>query len=97
MKLNCWEVKNCGRQPGGEKSKELGVCPATINCNVNGINNGLNGGRACWAIPGTLCMEKVACTFSQKLGACHSCDFYNTVRSDERVHFKTTNEILDIL
>ncbi len=25
MKKNCWEHKNCGRQPGGAKAKELGV------------------------------------------------------------------------
>jgi len=28
-KLNCWEFKKCGRQPGGPKVAELGVCPAT--------------------------------------------------------------------
>jgi hypothetical protein len=28
-KLNCWEVKKCGREPGGVKVKELGVCPAS--------------------------------------------------------------------
>ena len=25
---NCWEVKQCGRQPGGPKAGEFGVCPA---------------------------------------------------------------------
>ncbi|MGE5174112.1 MAG: two-CW domain-containing protein, partial [Betaproteobacteria bacterium] len=27
-KLNCWEHKKCGRQPGGHKVAELGVCPS---------------------------------------------------------------------
>jgi hypothetical protein len=25
---NCWEFKNCGREIGGIKVKEMGVCPA---------------------------------------------------------------------
>jgi len=25
--LNCWEFKKCGREPGGEKASELGICP----------------------------------------------------------------------
>ncbi len=28
-KLNCWDFKKCGRQSGGEKAHELGVCPAS--------------------------------------------------------------------
>jgi len=27
---NCWEYKKCGREPGGIKVHELGVCPATV-------------------------------------------------------------------
>jgi len=46
--LNCWEVKKCGREFGGIKSQELGVCPASIQSKVDGINHGKNGGRACW-------------------------------------------------
>jgi len=29
-KKNCWEVMNCGRQTGGTKVSEMGVCPAAI-------------------------------------------------------------------
>lgn len=32
MKLNCWEFKKCGREPGGLKARERGACPATVNC-----------------------------------------------------------------
>jgi hypothetical protein len=52
-KLNCWEFEKCGRQPGGIKVKELGVCPAATEKRAHGINGGINGGRACWAIAGT--------------------------------------------
>ncbi len=55
MKLNCWQVKKCGREPGGAEEAQLGTCPATAETAVNGINNGKNGGRSCWAIAGTLC------------------------------------------
>ena len=27
-RLNCWEVKKCGREPGGKSVATLGVCPA---------------------------------------------------------------------
>lgn len=37
MKLICWEVKKCGRQPGTEKSNDLGVCPTATNFDVHGI------------------------------------------------------------
>ncbi len=39
MKTNCWEVKNCGRQPGGAKVGELGACPAAMDTEHN---NGIN-------------------------------------------------------
>ncbi len=44
-KLNCWEYKKCGRQPGGSKVAELGVCPAASEIRTNGINDGKNGGE----------------------------------------------------
>ena len=49
-KQNCWEFKKCGREPGGVKTAELGVCPAATTEKANGLNSGRNGGRACWAI-----------------------------------------------
>lgn len=59
MKLNCWQVKKCGREPGGAKTAELGICPAAAEVALSGTNGGKNGGRACWAIAGTLCGGKV--------------------------------------
>ena len=54
-KQNCWEFKSCGRQPGGAKTAELGLCPAATEPRLNGVNSGRNGGRSCWAMTGTLC------------------------------------------
>ncbi|OIP23129.1 hypothetical protein AUK22_10000 [bacterium CG2_30_54_10] len=42
---NCWEIKKCGRETGGPKSKELGVCVAARE----------ELGHSCWMIAGTLC------------------------------------------
>jgi len=40
MKQNCWEFKKCGREQGGIKSAEFGVCPAALSTKVNNVHNG---------------------------------------------------------
>jgi hypothetical protein len=30
-KQNCWEYMKCGREPGGEKVAELGICRAAAD------------------------------------------------------------------
>jgi hypothetical protein len=76
--LNCWEVKKCGREPNGIKSKELGVCPAVTTEEKNGVNNGINAGRICWRVAGTLCGGAVQGTFTQKAMNCSKCDIFLT-------------------
>lgn len=83
IKQNCWEFKNCGREPGGKNALEMGICPAADTKAVHGINGGKNGGRACWAIAGTMCSGKVQGIFVQKLMSCRACDFYSQVSSEE--------------
>ena len=65
---NCWEVKKCGREPGGAKVSERGVCPAFPD-----------HGRDCWMAAGTFCGGEVQGTFAEKLGNCQGCDFYRKV------------------
>ena len=96
-RMNCWEFEECGREPGGKNSEELGVCPAPIEKKVDGINRGKNAGRSCWAIAGTLCDGKVQGTYAEKLGNCLQCDFYALVRGQERGEFVNTRKILDLL
>ena len=79
---NCWEVKLCGRQPSGEKVGELGICPATTDKSCDGINEGRNGGRICWAISGTFCGGKIQGTYAQKQSSCLACDFMQSVKKD---------------
>ncbi|HWQ65227.1 MAG TPA: hypothetical protein VN429_12470 [Methanospirillum sp.] len=97
MKINCWEFKKCGRQPGGDKVKDLGVCPAAIESRVDGVNNGVHGGRSCWAITGTLCGGEIQGTHAQKLGNCLNCDFYQLVQQEERPNFKTAGYIVSLI
>jgi len=83
MKLNCWEHKKCGRQPGGPKAQELGICPVTTHQPLDRAHEGKNAGRACWAIAGSLCGGKVQGSYAQKLHNCWKCDFMNLVKKDE--------------
>ena len=82
-KKNCWEVKKCGRHPGGNNLKELGECPAVKSFAAHGINNGINGGRGCWAIAGTFCKGAVQGTFADKIESCTACNFYQMVQDEE--------------
>lgn len=82
-KLNCWEFKNCGRQPGGPKAAELGICPAAVEKNLDGAHGGTNAGRACWVIAGSLCGGRIQGTFAKKLHNCWRCDFMNAVKREE--------------
>ncbi len=84
MKKNCWEFKNCGREPGGRNVDEFGACPASTDERLNGINGGKNAGRACWVIAGTVCNNKLQGTFAQKFGNCEKCDFFQSVRDEEK-------------
>ena len=82
-KLNCWEYKKCERQPGGMLAGELGICPASLLDKLNGVHEGKNAGRACWAIAGTFCGGTVQGTEAQKQHNCWKCDFFQHVRKEE--------------
>ena len=94
---NCWEVKKCGREVGGLKAAELGVCPAASETKANGINNGQNSVRAFWAIAGTLCGGVVQGFFASKLQNCMACDFYKMVLFAEGKNCAKSKDILRLL
>ena len=73
-RVACWEFKKCGRQAGGKKAAELGVCPAYPN-----------HGYSCAAINGTLCGGKLQGTFSEKLHNCIRCNFYQSRNYEGRL------------
>ena len=78
-KQNCWEYMKCGREPGGEKVAELGICRAAAEESFSGINSGKNGGRICFAVAGTFCTREVQGLFANKLASCKNCSFYETL------------------
>lgn len=64
-KLNCWEFKACGREKGGSKADELGICPAYPS-----------SGRKCARVAITLCDGIMHNGFAMKLKDCIHCEFY---------------------
>lgn len=65
--LNCWEFMQCAREAGGEKARELGVCPAYPD-----------HGRRCASMPGTFCGGQVQGDGPQKRSSCMNCDFFRS-------------------
>ncbi|MCI5120775.1 MAG: hypothetical protein D3908_06215 [Candidatus Electrothrix sp. AUS4] len=75
--MNCWEFKNCGREPGGINSSELGVCPVSTHNELDGIHSGINGGRCCWIFYGAVsCSMEESKTFDEHVATCRTCGFY---------------------
>jgi len=97
MKKNCWEFKQCGREPGGEKISELGECDAAKEKRLDGIHEGRNAGRSCWVVAGTLCKGEVQGTFAQKYKSCEKCEFYQMVRKEEGGKFMLSAVLLNKL
>ncbi len=65
--MNCWEFKNCGREAGGKKVNEFGICPVYPN-----------HGKSCAAVAGTFCGGTVQGTFASKLSNCIKCDYFKS-------------------
>jgi len=84
-KLNCWEFRNCGMEPGGVFSKIHGACPVSLSMKHDGRNGGRAAGRVCWEImdnPNKLQSEP-SCR-SNRIPCCQ-CSFYNRVNYEEEV------------
>lgn len=87
-KTNCWEHKKCGREVGGAKVKELGVCPVSTSATNSGKNGGNAAGRFCWKVAGSFCGGKVQGTWAEKMMDYVDCDFFKSVRSEEGAAFQ---------
>ncbi len=82
MKKNCWDFKDCGREIGGSKVAEFGICPAAEAFEADGYCEGKNGGRGCAFIAGTFCGGAIQGTVSDKEKECFSCDFYQELKKE---------------
>lgn len=97
QRLNCWEVKRCGREVDGNNIAEYGICPASLNHSLDGVHGGISAGRACWAVAGTLCNGAVQGSFAQKYKDCGRCDFYALVKEEEGEEFVLTVDLLGMI
>lgn len=93
-KINCWEVKDCGRTEGGKHAKYMGVCPASTEAKLNGVHGGINAGRSCWVIANTFCHETVQGSVAKKSRKCTACDFYKLVEKEEGEGFLLSTTLL---
>lgn len=81
-RLNCWEFNQCGREPGGSKTNELGVCPSSIHYFYNDVNHGKNAGRFCWSVNGCYATKD-----KNNLTFCLNCNFFKHVSMQEKDAF----------
>ncbi len=85
MHTNCWEYKQCGREPDGVNVAKYGVCPASISSEYQNMNQGRFAGRICWMVAGTLCHKETQGLFARKYRDCHECSFYQVLNYFETI------------
>lgn len=79
----------CGREVGGQRVVEAGLCPAASTEESDGINGGKNAGRICWAVAGTVCDKGIHGDMAKKSGnSCLECEFYKAVEKEEGREFE---------
>ena len=93
-KVNCWEFMKCGRNYGGDREKAFGLCPVVTEKRLDKVHGGINAGRACWVVGGSLCGGTIQGTFARKFANCAKCDFYNHVKKEESSKFELSTFLL---
>lgn len=88
---------HCGRQFGGEKAEELGVCPAASYPKLDSAHGGKNAGRVCWVVAGTMCGGEIQGSFAKKYEDCRKCEFYQLVKEEEGTNFLITIDLIQWL
>ncbi|HWR83715.1 MAG TPA: hypothetical protein VN285_10455 [Candidatus Deferrimicrobium sp.] len=81
QKLNCWQFKNCGREKGGLAATLYGECPVSTAMELDGLNGGIGGGRACWMVPAAVCRQEKG--RRGRGHPCLVCEFYQRVIFEE--------------
>jgi hypothetical protein len=76
---------------------ELGECPTVRAFGAHRINDGINGGRACWAIAGTFCQGTVQGSSIDKIRGCANCDFFESVAQEEAKRLVPVPRIFEIM
>ncbi|XCN75156.1 MAG: two-CW domain-containing protein [Candidatus Electrothrix aestuarii] len=83
-RMNCWEFKQCGREPGGSNIEKYGSCSVPVSVEHNGINNGKNGGRSCWILREAACEKIMRACRVDEIKECRQCRFHIHVKKSER-------------
>jgi hypothetical protein len=52
-------------------------------------------GRSCWVLAGTLCGGRIQGTFAQKYENCTVCDFYKSVKDEEKANYEMSIVLLN--
>lgn len=87
-KVNCWEYMKCGCEPGGNNTQEQGTCPAATAKIYQGVNGGVQAGRFCWKIVGTMCFDAIKGKFAQEITSCMQCPFFIEDKEEEGISFE---------
>ena len=92
VKRNCWQIRACGLGPRtAAEPRSRRVCPAALPGVFEGVNQGQNRGRFCWAIEGTLCDEQVQHRAGERLKLCLQCEVMQEVCGDEGRDFRLSS------
>jgi hypothetical protein len=65
----------------------MGICPASLETSLDGLNAGANAGRICWVVPGTLCQGEIQGTAARKEMTCRFCEVYRQIKTEEGAEF----------
>jgi hypothetical protein len=68
---NCWDFFKCAAE-----------CPVRTEKKLHKVHRGMNAGRACWVVAGTMCGGSRQGTHVDKKG-CLACEFYKKVQKEE--------------
>ncbi len=83
-KINCWEFRNCGMEPGGIFARLHGECKVPKSMKYDGVNGGRAAGRTCWLVMNDSnhrCSKY--CLHSRQ--SCTNCEFYIRVMAEEEL------------
>jgi hypothetical protein len=77
----------CGREAGGRKAGELGICPVSLRSQPEGVSRAAGRGQPCWAFPGNACDHRSDGQPGQDSLACRQCERMQQVCDREGRYF----------
>ena len=81
-KINCWEYRNCGVEPGGIFAEIYGECPVPRMMKYDGVNGGRGAGRVCWKVMNNAALKEPFICRNSRI-SCFQCEFFIRVKNEE--------------